>query len=312
MSLNWNNYDDYFNHPRDQQQIDANTKFEIEKIANEILGLDDETLKSTWGSCSPPGVFAQTVVRVESSTPHRFSGICQKKAIGLKIFKKGKGRKLVLDHKHLRNKLPGLPNDFVQEVYDAGEHNDTFYLVQEWVEGNSLENFLASQTHTTPDVAQQLINDLFEGIIIPLWSAGTIWWDIRAGNFCVTERDGKQRLVLIDTDSLLAYAEEIIETPEVFTKRNHGKVTALKRIKTIATDLVMLTIPKENLRGKRSSIEKQIRAIADACLDDFDQHGRLENGQQSFETLIERLQKEVYHPLEQGNQGSFKNTLPKN
>jgi serine/threonine protein kinase len=293
MSLNWNNYDEYFNHPRDQQQIDENTKLEIERIAAEILGLDDETLKSNWGSCSPPGVFAQTVVRVESSTPHRFSGICQNKAIGLKIFKKGKGRKLVLDHKHLRNKLPGLPNDFVQEVFDAGEHNDTFYLVQEWVAGNSLENFLANQTPTTPEVAIQLLSDFFEGILLPLWSAGTIWWDIRAGNFCVTERDGKQRLVLIDTDSLLAYAEEIIETPHVFTKRNHGKVTALKRIKTIVTDLVMLTIPKENLRGKRSSIEKQIRAIADACLVDFDQHGRLENGQQSFETLIERLEIEA-------------------
>jgi serine/threonine protein kinase len=312
MALNWNNYDEYFNHPRDQQQIDENTKLEIERIAAEILGLDDETLKSNWGSCSPPGVFAQTVVRVESSTPHRFSGICQKKAIGLKIFKKGKGRKLVFGHKHLRNKLPGLPNDFVQEVYDAGEHNDTFYLVQEWVEGNSLENFLASQTHTTPEVAKQLLSDLVEGILLPLWSAGTIWWDIRAGNFCVTERDGKQRLVLIDTDSLLAYAEEIIETPQVFTKRNHGKVTALKRIKTIATDLVMSAISEEKLKGKRSSIEKQIRANADASLIVFDQPGRLENGQQSFETLIERLQKEVYHPLEQGNQGSFKNTLPKN
>jgi hypothetical protein len=125
-----------------------------------------------------------------------------------------------------------------------------------------------------------------------LWSAGTIWWDIRSGNFCVTERDGKQRLVLIDTDSLLAYAEEIIETPHVFTKRNHGKVTALKRIKTIVTDLVLSAIPKEKLKGKRS-IEKQIRAIADACLVDFDQHGRLENGQQSFERLIERLEIEA-------------------
>ena len=293
MPLKWKYYDEFFNQPRDQQQIDKNTKLEIERIAAEILHLDAQTMKSNWGSCSPPGVFAQTVVRVESSTPHRFSGICQKKAIGLKIFKKGKGRKLVLDHKHLRNKLPGLPNDFVQEVYDAGEHNDTFYLVQEWVAGNSLENFLANQTPTTPEVAIQLLSDFFEGILLPLWSAGTIWWDIRAGNFCVTERDGKQRLVLIDTDSLLAYAEEIIETPHVFTKRNHGKVTALKRIKTIVTDLVMLTIPKENLRGKRSSIEKQIRAIADACLVDFDQHGRLENGQQSFETLIERLEIEA-------------------
>jgi hypothetical protein len=142
-------------------------------------------------------------------------------------------------------------------------------------------------------VAIQLLSDFFEGILLPLWSAGTIWWDIRASNFCVAERDGKQRLVLIDTDSLLAYAEEIIETPHVFTKRNHGKVTALKRIKTILTDLVMLTIPKENLRGKRSSIEKQIRAIADASLFAVDEPQELVNGQRTFETLIQRLEIEA-------------------
>lgn len=311
MSLIWKTYDEYFNLPRDQQQIDDNRKIEIERIAGEILHLDAQTMKSNWGSCSPPGVFAQTVIRVESAIPHRFISICQNKAIGLKIFKKGKGRKLVLDHKHSRNKLPGLPNELVQGVYDADEHNGTFFLVQEWIEGESLETYLNRKTHLPPDAAQQLLNDLFEGIIIPLWSAGMIWWDIRAGNFCVTERDGKQRLVLIDTDSLLAYAEEIIETPLVFTKRNHGKVTALKRIKKIVTDLVLSAIPAENLRGKRSSLKQQIRAIADACLVNFDQHGRLENGQQSFETLIERLQKEEWQPIEQGNQGSFKNTIPK-
>jgi hypothetical protein len=297
MPLNWNNYDGYFNHPRDQQQIDDNTKLEMESIASEILGLDRQTMQSTWGSCSPPGVSAQTVVRVESSIPHRFTGICQNKAIGLKIFKNGKGCKLVHGHTHSRRKLPGLPNDFVQEVYDADEHNGTFFLAQAWIEGESLETYLNRKTHLPPDVAQQLLKDLFEGIIIPLWSAGTIWWDFRAGNFCVTERDSKQRLVLIDTDSLLAYADEIIETPLVFTKRNHGKVTALKRIKTIVTDLVLSAIPVENLRGKRSSLKQQIRAIADASLVAFDQHGRLENGQQAFETLIERLQIEEWRIL---------------
>ena len=297
MPLIWNNYDAYFNDPRDQQQIDDNTKLEMEKIASEILGLDRQTMQSTWGSCSPPGVFAQTVVRVESSIPHRFIGICQNKPLGLKIFKKGKGRELVIDHKHSRNKLPGLPNELVQGVYDADEHNGTFFLAQDWIEGESLETYLNRKTQLPPDVVQQLLNDLFEGIIIPLWSAGTIWWDFRAGNFCVTERDSKQRLVLIDTDSLLAYAEEIIETPLVFTKRNHGKVTALKRIKKIVTDLVLSAIPRENLRGKRSSIEKQIRAIADASLVAFEQHGRLENGKQGFETLIERLQIEEWRIL---------------
>ena len=261
MPLKWKHYDEYFNHPRDQQQIDDNTKLEMERIASEILGLDRQTMQSTWGSCSPPGVSAQTVVRVESSIPHRFTGICQNKAIGLKIFKNGKGCKMVHGHTHSRRKLPGLPNDFVQEVYDAGEHNCTFYLVQEWIAGDSLENILKNETPLTMEAARQLLSDLLEGILLTLWSAGTIWWDIRAGNFCVTERDGKQRLVLIDTDSLLAYADEIIETPLVFTKRNHGKVTALKRIKTIVTDLVLSAIPKENLKGSKTKLELQIKSI---------------------------------------------------
>jgi len=91
MSLKWKHYDEYFSHPRDQQQIDDNRKLDIERIAGEILHLNAQTMKSNLGSCSLPGVFAQTVARVESSTPHRFTAICQNKAIGLKFFKKGKG-----------------------------------------------------------------------------------------------------------------------------------------------------------------------------------------------------------------------------
>jgi len=134
-------------------------------------------------------------------------------------------------------------------------------------------------------VAIQLLSDFFEGILLPLWSAGTIWWDIRASNFCVAERDGKQRLVLIDTDSLLAYAEEIIETPHVFTKRNHGKVTALKRIKTILTDLVMLTIPKENLRGSKTKLELQVKSILNEMFAPFEKSGPLQNGVECFKSL---------------------------
>ena len=291
MSLNWNNYDEYFNHPRDQQQIDDNTKLEMESIASEILGLDRQTVQSTWGSCSPPGVSAQTVVRVESSIPHRFTGICQNKAIGLKIFKNGKGCKMVHGHTHSRRKLPGLPNDFVQEVYDAGEHNGTFFLVQGWIEGESLETYLNRKSQLPPDEVQQLLKDLFESIIIPLWSAGTIWWDIRAGNFCVTERDSKQRLVLIDTDSLLAYADEIIETPLVFTKRDKGKVFALKRIKTISTDLVLLAIPEENLKGSKTQLELQIKSILNETLAPFEQSGPLQNGAECFKSLEDKIVK---------------------
>jgi serine/threonine protein kinase len=293
MSLNWKNYDEYFSHPRDQQQINANTKVEIERIASKILGLDDETLKSSWGSCSPPGGLCTNGRSGREFHSSSFFRYLSEQGDWAQDFQKGKGLQLVLSHKHLRTKLPGLPNDFVQEVYDAGGHNDTFYLVQEWVEGNSLENFLANQTPTTPEVAIQLLSDFFEGILLPLWSAGTIWWDIQAGNFGVTERDDKQRLVLIDTDSLLAYAEEIIETSQVFTKRNHGKVTALKRIKTILTDLVMLTIPKENLRGSKTKLELQVKSILNEMFAPFEQSGPLQNWAECFKSLEDKIVKTI-------------------
>lgn len=263
MPLNWKNYDEYFEHPRDQKPLDEPARQEVERLTVGILQLNDEYLRLLWGHCSPPGVNAQTVVQVESAIPHRFTDLSGNKAIGVKIFKKGKGSKLIQDHTHSRNKLPGLPNNLVQNVYEAGEHEGICYLIQEWIEGDSLETYLTRKTPLPPDVAQQLISDLLDGIIVPLWSAGTIWWDIRAGNFCVTERDGKQRLVLIDTDSLLAYADEIIGTPNVFTKRAKGKITALKRIKTIVKNVLLSSLPEACPKLSKIETKRQLKAIHD-------------------------------------------------
>lgn len=270
MPLNWTNYDEYFDQPRDQEPIDEHARQEVEGIAAGILQLSTASLGSLWGHCSPPGLFAQTVVQVESSIPHRFTDACRNKAIGVKIFKSGKGRNLVLKHTHLRQKLPGLPNNLVQNVYAAGEYEGTFFLIQEWIEGDDLDTYLKRNAPLPQDVAQQLLNDMLQGIIIPLWSGGTIWWDIRAGNLCVTERDGKPRLVLIDTDSLLAYAEEILNTPLVFTKRDKGKITALKRIKTILTNLVRSTYPTQLPRGAKRRLKGQIQSILEEALAPFE------------------------------------------
>ena len=261
MPLNWINYDEYFNQPRDQKPIDDHARQEVERLAAGILKLNDDAQRSLWGHCSPPGVNAQTVVQVESAIPHRFTDISRNKAIGIKIFKKGKGSKLIQDHTHSRNKLPGLPNSLVQNVYEAGEHEGIYYLIQEWIEGESLETYLRRKNSLPPDVAQHLLSDLLDGIIIPLWSAGTIWWDIRAGNFCVTEQDGKLRLVLIDTDSLLAYADEILRTPNVFTRRDKGKTTALKRIKTIVKNVVLSSIQEDCPKLSKIEAERQLKTI---------------------------------------------------
>src|SRR5262249_34455479 len=66
-------------------------------------------------------------------------------------------------------------------------------------------------------------------IVIPLWSEGTIWWDVRDANYCLEEGSG--RLTLIDTDSLAAYLDEILHTPSVWQQRDKGRLTALARLR---------------------------------------------------------------------------------
>src|SRR5262249_34424605 len=99
--------------------------------------------------------------------------------------------------------------------------------------------------------ARDLIEQLFGGIIIPLWSAGTVWWDVRDANYCVTPVG---RLQLIDVDSLAAYADEILDTPDDWERRTKGKDTALARLRQMTIRLVLA----QGSKGK-SKIEKAVR-----------------------------------------------------
>lgn len=81
-----------------------------------------------------------------------------------------------------------------------------------------------------------ILRQLLGEIVIPLWSRGLIWWDFRDANFCyAAETD---RLSLIDVDSLGAYAEEILETPDDWTRRDRGRLTALARLRQMSVRLI--------------------------------------------------------------------------
>ncbi len=64
---------------------------------------------------------------------------------------------------------------------------------------------------------RSLLNQLLGGIVIPLWAAGTLWWDNRDANYCFDA--GAGRLALIDVDSLAAYADEILTSPIYWEQR---------------------------------------------------------------------------------------------
>ncbi|NBV33738.1 MAG: hypothetical protein EBR81_08160 [Proteobacteria bacterium] len=302
MPLDWSNYDAFFNVTRQQTQIDQTAKQELETLSAEILQLDPSVLNVVWGACSPPGVSAQTVIRISGETSHRFSHLSKGKAVGLKLFKLKNGpgapRQSDVAHAHveLRPKLPGLPSDFVQEVYCADQIKGRYYLVQEWIEGESLGDVLDRNDALSVSEVRGILRDLFEGILIPLWSVGTIWWDVRDDNYCLTPDGNGRRLVMIDTDSLIAYAKEIVETPEDFTRRDKTKKRAMQRVKTIVEKLawspfIGANVPrKEDVRLK--GVISAIRSQAEHC---FLQPGRLVGGEAAFEQMLKRFDTAVWN-----------------
>jgi len=301
MALDWSKYDAYFGSPRQQSMIDDAAKQELESLGAEILQLTPTDANTLWGICSPPGVSAETVIRICGATPHRFSDFSRGKPVGLKIFKLNKGpgapshSDVAHAHVHIRPKLPGLPCEFVQEVYSADHIKGRYYLVQEWIEGESLGDVLDRGDVLSVSEARGFIRDLFEGVLIPLWSVGTIWWDIRDDNYCLTPHGDERRVVMIDTDSLIAYAKEIVETPEVFTRRDHAKKRAMQRVKTIVEKVAWapflgLNVPrKEAVRLK--NLISDIRSQAETC---FLQPGLLVGGQAAFTHMMQRLDTEVW------------------
>lgn len=275
MPLNWKAYDEYFT-GREREPISEHTKRDLEVEAAALLQLSPEQRETIWGICTLPGCYGM-VIRLLPDLRHRWNPD-KDLAVGLKIFHAdnfGKqAKKLVPFHTHERRSYPGLPNAQVQEVYDGGrfdralprEQEPRWYLIQEWVEGDTWDEVIKNPAFG-PEEAVMLLESLFEGIIFPLWGDGVIWWDIRANNYCVRSTPSGLEVVMIDTDSLQAYSDEIRERPNDHRLRNVKKATGVKRLRTMITGLVdavtkNLKLGRESKLVKRSA-EDRVRDFLD-------------------------------------------------
>jgi hypothetical protein len=111
---------------------------------------------------------------------------------------------------------------------------DRAFVVQEWVEGTTLEGL--RETSLDLGSVQTIIMHLVGHIVIPLWSVGTVWWDLRDANLC-WNRDSST-LSLIDTESLGAYSQEILARADRWTQREKGRVAALRRCRQMVARVV--------------------------------------------------------------------------
>lgn len=276
MSISWRDYDHFDWANSQQSPMDESERDAVAKFAADVLELAPADRTGGWGFASPPGRFAATVIQLAPGLAHRYRDRAEAagiSALGVKVFKPTddaarEAKRVVPFHRTQANKLPGLPNPHLQKSLDAGTRRDRrgeerAFIVQEWVEGDSLEDLLRRRepgTHLPGEVVRSIIDQLLGSIVIPLWARGTIWWDFRDANYCYSSASG--RLMLIDLDSLSAYAEEILETPQVWERRDKGRGTALARLRQMSTRLLLA----RGLRGKKA-IET---ACAEAWADELE------------------------------------------
>lgn len=257
MPIDWAEYDNFDWAGSSQAPLPGPRREAVAELVADVLGLSAEQRLAAWGSASPPGRYAATVVRVRSGVRHRIqeraaeAGVAD---VGVKVFKatpdaRREAAKLLPFYRHHIHRLPGLPNQRVQRHLEAGALTDRLgeeraFLVQEWVEGDTLEELVRRRWPGAPiagTLARSLIEQLLGGIVIPLWAAGTIWWDVRDANYCLCART--HRLMMIDVDSLAAYADEILETPAVWARRDRGRLTALSRLRQMCGRLLLAQAP---------------------------------------------------------------------
>lgn len=261
--LNWSDKYDRFNWAASAQlPLTESEKRIIEQLGVDVLGLDSTTAARCWGTAHEPGRHAHTVIKIRPDVPHRFSKHGQQ--LGFKIFNAGKdcpwmGPKMVEFQTTQRHLLPGLPNAHVQEVFAGGlartpagvEHG---YLIQQWVEGEVLGSKIGSGLGA--DDALWILDDLFLQIIIPLWSRGTAWWDVRDSNYVFTP---EKRLVMIDSDTLAADLEEIIAASPVYDNRNKHTKTAMIRYRATIGRMVASCLrslrPRKNASNERAAMD---------------------------------------------------------
>jgi hypothetical protein len=266
---------------------------DLEADVLNILGLDPGLKHQEWAELLPPGVLAY-VLRPLDNIAFNNPAIAARAAemsvlqISLKIYATARGQRqgpciVGFQQRRVENKRPFQSRTDIQKVLDAGEWQGAegtsrFWLLQEYVEGRTLEEMLA-HVWTAVDVldrltARQLLEDLF-AILTDIWIAPEegmegFFWDIRAANWVVTPQN---RLVLIDSDGLKAGREE---------NRAGQRRTGLARLRQRTFEIL-------RAHDRRTRLNVVQAAWRNADMDHLPDHTDLEAARRCVQGYLESL-----------------------
>ena len=296
MPIDWTNYEEFDWVNAQQSPMSEDQRAEVTEFVAVIMGVAKEHHHEVWGTASPPGRFAATVVRLRPDIFHRYvdratsAGVLE---VALKVFKttpdgRREAKRVVPFLREELHRLPGWPNRSVQLPLHAGSQGERAYIVQEWVTGNTLEEFLRPPATVSSSQVCSIVDQLLGNIVIPFWENGTIWWDFRDANFCFDV--SSNRLKMIDVDSISAYAQEILTSPEVWTRRDKGRSTAIPRLRQMVYRLI-----QAQSNFKRQSAETRFRQAWQAGIEPVLQGlgkapGQETNSRRTLAQFMDRLE----------------------
>jgi hypothetical protein len=225
MSIDWRFYNEQ-RQKRGLQALDEATARVLEDFAADNLQLGRDARASEWGRAEGYGLYSAAVIRTNLGIQHPFRDVCE--SVAIKIFHSA-ADKVIQFQREVFPRIWQLP---LQKTLHGGiATNQTGkrrgYLVLEFVEGMPLDQLVAGPT-LPAQVLENLLREFLQGCLIPLWASSYRFWDFRPANL-VVKTPGTQ-MVMIDTDTLAAAAEEILNRGDDWTQRNQWERLAFQRL----------------------------------------------------------------------------------
>ncbi|MBW4561995.1 MAG: tetratricopeptide repeat protein [Mojavia pulchra JT2-VF2] len=225
-------------------------------------------------------------------------------------------RGLFADETDTLKKL-GQEHDQIQKLVAHFEENDEFYLVQEFIVGNSLTDEILRGTPLKENQVISLLSEVLE-ILAFVHSYGVIHQDIKPTNIIRRESDNK--LVLIDFGSVKEIVTTIVGNLEYIPiEQLHGNsqynsdiyalgIVAIAALIGLTADEISILPSNKNLltgeivwRHRIPQLNKQLANILDKMVR-FDYRKRY----QSATEVLKALKKLNNHESDQQNQRSKK------
>lgn len=263
-SIDWHSYDLFFQRRKPQQEpLNADERGEIEALLCNLAAISAPESDRTIGLASPPGRFAQTVIRLDSAS---INGLIRQQAVeaqqpipaattfGIKFFKTTKDatreaqRIIPFQRARARSGEPLQHSDHFQKTLAAswlrgrgGEERG--YILQEWIEGMTLEELYDSRAPKellAPARVHQLVSCLYFDLVLEIWSTATahsgVVWDWRDAQLVVRDAPDKSTLThfcFIDSD---AFRELTLQRDE--EQRSRQERSAFARLKAMTARLL--------------------------------------------------------------------------